>query len=256
MTNPSSIPPKLTSDKRPDIIEAFTKPDELGLVPAWSYSGLKVFETCPYRTYISKVKKVYEEAGPAAERGSRIHQLAEDYVQTKIGDLPDELKKFTSQFQELRDLFVEGKVEVEGEWGFTLDWNATGWMAPDTWARVKLDAIVHETETSARVIDHKTGKKFGNEIAHGQQALTYAIGTFFRYPLLEHVQTELWYLDQAETTTQAYTRDEAMVFAPGLHQRALKMTTATDFPPNPGKDNCRWCPFKEGEYPICEWGIK
>ena len=83
MTNPSSTPPKLTSDKRPDIIEAFTKPDELGLVPAWSYSGLKVFETCPYRTYISKVKKVYEEAGPAAERGSRIHQLAEDYVQTK-----------------------------------------------------------------------------------------------------------------------------------------------------------------------------
>jgi len=256
MTNPSSIQPKLTSTKRFDIVEAFKKPDELGLVRSWSYSGLKVYETCPYRTYISKVKKVWEESGPAAERGTRIHGLAEDYVQTKIAELPDELKKFTSQFEDLRKLFVEGKVEIEGEWGFTLDWAPTGWMSPDTWARVKLDAIVHESETSARVIDHKTGKKWGNEIAHGQQALTYAIGTFFRYPMLEHVQTELWYLDQAETTKQAYTRDEAMIFAPGLHDRAVKMTTATKFPPNPGKDNCRWCPHKEGEHPVCEWGMK
>jgi len=256
MTNPSSTQPELTANKRADILDAFKKPEELGLVRAWSYSGLKVYETCPYRTYISKVKKVWEESGPAAERGTRIHGLAEDYVQAKIVKLPDELKKFTPQFEELRKLFVEGKVEVEGEWGFNLDWAPTGWMAPDTWARVKLDVIVHESETSARVIDHKTGRKWGNEITHGQQALTYAIGTFFRYPMLEHVQTELWYLDQEETTTQAYTRDEAMIFAPGLHQRAVKMTTATEFPPNPGKDNCRWCPHKEGEHPVCEWGMK
>ena len=256
MTNPSSTQPELTANKRADILDAFKKPEELGLVRAWSYSGLKVYETCPYRTYISKVKKVWEESGPAAERGTRIHGLAENYVQAKIVELPDELKKFTPQFEELRKLFVEGKVEVEGEWGFNLDWAPTGWMAPDTWARVKLDVIVHESETSARVIDHKTGRKWGNEITHGQQALTYAIGTFFRYPMLEHVQTELWYLDQEETTTQAYTRDEAMIFAPGLHQRAVKMTTATEFPPNPGKDNCRWCPHKEGEHPVCEWGMK
>ena len=39
-------------------------------------------------------------------------------------------------------------------------------MAKDVWARIKLDAIVHEDETSARVIDYKTGRQFGNEIAH------------------------------------------------------------------------------------------
>jgi len=256
MTNLSSKSVKLTSEKRADIKEAFKKPDELGLVPAWSYSGLKTFEACAYRTYIAKVKKVYEEAGPAAERGSRIHGLAEQYVKDELKEMPSELKKFASQFEKLHKLFAEGKVEVEGEWGFTLDWETCGWMEHNTWARVKLDVIVHETKTSARVIDHKTGKKFGNEIAHGQQALTYAIGTFFRYPMLEHVQTELWYLDKAETTIQAYTRDEAMVFAPGLHQRAVVMTTATEFPPNPGKDTCKWCPYKEGKDPICEWGIK
>ena len=45
MTNPSSKQVKLTSEKRPDIVEAFTKPDELGLVPAWSFSGLKTYES-------------------------------------------------------------------------------------------------------------------------------------------------------------------------------------------------------------------
>ena len=98
MTNPSSTRPELTANKRADILDAFKKLEELGLVRAWSYSGLKVYETCPYRTYISKVKKVWEESGPAAERGTRIHGLAEDYVQAKIVELPDELKKFTPQF--------------------------------------------------------------------------------------------------------------------------------------------------------------
>ena len=116
--------------------------------------------------------------------------------------------------------------------------------------------MVHETDTSARVIDYKTGKKFGNEIAHAQQALTYAIGSFFRYPDLQHVQTELWYLDQNETTVQAYTRDEAMLFMPKLHQRAVAMTTATKFPPNPSNYNCKWCSYKEGEYPACQHAIK
>jgi len=127
---------KLTGDKRADIKEAFKKPDELGLVPAWSYSGLKTFESCAYRTYISKVKKVWEEAGPAAERGSRIHGLAEQYVKGELEEMPSELKKFASQFEKLHKLFTEGKVEVEGEWGFTLDWETTGWMEHDTWARV------------------------------------------------------------------------------------------------------------------------
>ena len=35
-------------------------------------------------------------------------------------------------------------------------------MAPDVWARVKLDALVNESETSARVIDYKTGTHEGS----------------------------------------------------------------------------------------------
>ena len=249
---------KLVQDKRPDLenVVAPDAPKELGLIPAWSHSTLKTFESCAYRSYIAKVKRIQEDFGPAAKRGSAIHKLAEDYVRGQLPEFPSDLKKFKSKYEELRKLFTATKVEVEGDWGFTIDWEPCAWMAPDVWARIKLDAIVHETDTSARVIDYKTGKMFGNEISHSQQALTYAIGSFFRYPKLEHVQTELWYLDHGETTLQAYTRDQAMVFMPKLHERAIEMTTATAFPPNPSTYNCRWCSYKQGENPHCQHGME
>ena len=55
---------------------------------------------------------------------------------------------------------------------------------------------------------------------------------------------------------QAYTRDEAMLFMPKLHQRAVAMTTATKFPPNPSNYNCKWCSYKEGDDPACQHAIK
>ena len=249
---------RLVQDKRPDLdnVIASDKPKELGLIPAWSYSSLKTYESCPYRIYIAKVKKVQEDYGPAAERGTQIHQQAEDYVKGELGELPDTLKKFTSQFESLREMYADAKVELEGEWGFTIDWETCDWMAPNVWARVKLDAIVHESETSARVIDHKTGKQFGNEIAHSQQGLIYAIGTFFRFPHLESLNTEFWYLDHGTTMEKVYTRDEAMMFMPKLQERALDMTTATKFSPHPSQYNCRWCSYGKGEHPICEWASK
>ena len=250
--------PQLTSDRRPDIdnVVEMSKPKQLGLIPAWSHSTLKTFEACAYRSYIAKVKRISEDYGPAAKRGSEIHDQAEKYVDGRLPEFPDTLSKFTSQFERLKNLYDEGKAELEGEWGFTIEWEACHWMAKDVWARIKLVAIVHEDDTSARVIDYKTGRQFGNEIAHGQQALTYAIGSFLRYPDLQHVQTELWYLDHGTTTEQSYTRDQALLFLPKLHERALVMTTAEKFPPNPSTSSCKWCSYKNGEDPACQWGMK
>ncbi len=245
----------LTQDTRPDLAKPLEKPKELGQLRAWSYSALKVFEDCPYRSYIQKIKKIREESGPAAERGTVIHQEAEDYVNGTLGEFPSSCIKFKSEFEELRQLYIDAKVELEGEWGFDIDWQPVGWMEGTTWARIKLDALVNQDEQSARVIDYKTGKKWGNEIAHAQQGLLYAIGTFFRYPHIEFVQTEFWYLDKGETTTKQYTRDQAMQFVPGWHKRAIAMTTATDFAPTPSKDSCRWCSYRKGDNPECSWGV-
>ena len=246
---------QLTQKDRPDLEKLTMKPEKLGLTPAWSYSALKVFEECPYRTYISRVKKIAEPSSPAASRGSEIHQQAEDYVAGLLGEMPETLKKFKDEFEELRTLYADAKVELEGEWGFDLDWQPVGWMTPKTWARIKLDALVHEDDNSARVIDYKTGQKWGNEIGHSQQCLLYAIGAFFRYSELQFVQTELWYLDKGLTTKKQFTREEAMTFAPGFYKRAVAMTTCIDYEPKPSKNNCKWCSYRKGDFPECTWGV-
>jgi len=246
----------LTQEKRPDALKPIEVPEQLGELKSWSYSALKVFEQCPYRSYIAKVKKIQEESGPAAERGTMIHQQAEDYVNGTLGEFPDTLIKFKSEFEELREGFANAEVELEGEWGFDLNWNPVGWMEKATWARIKLDALVHQDETCVRVIDYKTGKKFGNEIGHSQQALLYAIATFLRFPDVQFAQTELWYLDLGETTVKSFTRDQAMQFMPTWHKRAVEMTTCDDFSPTPSKDACRWCSYRKGEHPECTWGVE
>ena len=89
---------KLTQDLRPDVVKPLEKPEQLGELKAWSYSALKVFEECPYRSYIQKVKKIPEPSNPAADRGTEIHQQAEDYVKGELGEFPSTLTKFKNEF--------------------------------------------------------------------------------------------------------------------------------------------------------------
>ena len=228
---------------------------KLGLIPTWSYSALKDYEKCPHRSYLKKVKKIEDPSGPAAKRGNEIHEQAEHYINGTIGEMPDTLKKFESSFKEFRELYSAACVTVEEDWGFTKDWEPCGWTAPDVWARIKIDAFVEQDQTSARVIDFKTGKKWGNEITHSMQCLLYAIGAFYRIPQLEFIQTELWYLDKKETMEKSYSREQAMVFAPNFQKRAVDMTSATTFPPTPSINACKWCSYGKGDDPVCPHGI-
>ena len=66
----------------------------------------------------------------------------------RIEEFPDSLiNKFEKQFADLRAGYLDGTVELEGEWGFTTDWEPTGWLSDDTWARIKLDAYVKEDDS-------------------------------------------------------------------------------------------------------------
>lgn len=231
----------------------------LGPVKAWSFSTLMEFEGCPYRSYLKKVEGAKEPSGTAGDRGSQLHKAIEDYIQAVVGELDGGVKKHRAFIEQLREDFANGIVEVEGDWGFTRDWSVCGWVEKDTWARIKLDAIKHESDTSALVIDWKSGKKFGNELKHATQLMVYAIAAFKRYPNLEFVQGEMRYIDTGEELIGKYTRTDAERFLPKIEIRALEMTTATEFPPKPSKHNCKWCKLKEpleGEdTPRCKWGI-
>lgn len=217
-------------------------------VTSWSHSKLVDFERCKRMFWLKHDKRVPEPIRPlpqgklehANDRGSRIHESCELYVKGHEHVLtPEAEKHFGPQLDLLRVLHGEGMVSLEGEWGHDKNWNPCDWR--QAWLRLKLDAMVHWSKTEATVIDHKTGKKWGNEIKHDEQLKLYMLAAFLRFPHLEVVHSALWYLDLGEITERTYTRDQGLRFKDGLHKRGLAVTSCSDFPPNPNLFSCQWC---------------
>ncbi|WP_017430820.1 RecB family exonuclease [Vreelandella jeotgali] len=242
----------------------------LGPVPTWSFSRLMQFESCPYSIYLKNVEKMPDPSGPAAERGTMIHEHIENFIQGEHDDLKGlrlpagmksvNLAPFEKIIGGLRSAYEEGRVGVEGNWGFTRDWTTTDFFGKDVWTRMKLDAIEFDSDTSARVHDWKSGRKFNNELKHNQQGMTYAIGAFMRYPELEFIETWFEYVDQNDRMSNTYTRERAMLLKPMIDRRANEMTTATKFPPKPSMHACKFCPHarvQEGfDEPACPYAYQ
>lgn len=245
--------------ERQHLIELRNLP--IGPIKTWSFSGWTNFNDCRYKLYLSKVEKMPDPSGPAAERGSRIHLDVENFLQGETDDLCKEASKhFKDLIFSLRDDYEDGTVEIEGDWGFDRDWTPTGWTDDNVWARIKLDAIKHESPTSAWVLDWKSGRKFGNELKHAQQLQLYTIAAFLRYPELEFVKGEMIYLDKNDRLPAEYSRAEAMAFLDTWNRRGHTMTTAQQFPPTPSEAACRWCPHakvQDGfDEPVCPHAYK
>tara|TARA_B100000508_G_C11438478_1_gene267417 strand:- start:342 stop:1199 length:858 start_codon:yes stop_codon:yes gene_type:complete len=222
-----------------------------GLIKSWSPSSLKKFETCAYAAFLNYVKKIYQPGNEFTERGTQIHQEAEDFVRG-IGELTQNLMAFANQFHALRKAYEEGRVILEEEWGFDQNWNPTSWK--DAWVRMKLDALELESETSAVITDYKTGKKDGNEVAHSSQGMIYAIGTFAKYPNLQYLRVNFWYLDQGQAMEKVYRRSEMAIFQPRVTARGMKMTTCTEFNPSPSRKNCMYCFYYDNG--DCDYGTR
>lgn len=232
-----------------------------GLIKTWSFSSLSKYERCPYSLFLGKVEGLKEPAGPAADRGTAIHAAWEAYIKGETEALTDAGRKpLIAYADELRAAYLDGRATVEDEWTFDIDWNPVAPKSDSVWAIFKLDVFVRESDTSARIIDHKSGKSWGNEVKHGEQGMFYAIAAFLMHPTLEYIQVEFNYVDEGEVKAKtAWTRSDLSVFLPRLEKRARQMTSATDFPPKPSKHACKWCRYKDevqrdNGQPACEWG--
>ena len=243
---------QIPEPKAEDIIEV----KDLGAIATWSFSTLKKFEECPWQVKLHKIDKQKQKDSPAAQRGNLIHDMCEQFVvgnaDAMIGDKKTRLDHFKGAFDELKNLYKEGIVSCEEEWGIRQDWSPCSWEDPEIWGKAKLDAFVLESETSCRIIDYKTGRKFGNELKHNDQGLSYALHAYHKYPMLDHFTIEFWYLDQAEVMKRDFTRRQLSILHQRYHKRAHNLTTAVEFTPKSNANSCRFCSYgcnknKKGE---------
>lgn len=217
-------------------------------IKRWSFSGLKLFEQCPYAAKLRYVDKLpspeHTDENHPLVRGSRLHQAAEDYITGKRNDLPKPLDKFADDYGHLREAYGENRVRVEEEWGYDCNLAETSWRDKSVWLLVKVDAIEFVDEGAAVLVDLKTGKKYGNEVKHNQQGQLYAIAAFLRFPKLDSIRVEFWYPDQqGKKTSKYYDRQAIAKYLPRWIDKGVKVTTTTSFPPKPNCMNCKFCDY-------------
>jgi hypothetical protein len=237
---------------------------EEGLIKQWSYSRLKDFEKCPYMLLL-KVREKRSTAHvdtTAADRGTQIHKEAELFVKGE-GDFTKNLTKFADYFKDLKIRYEAGGVALEEEWAFTRDWESTGYWDSNVWCRMKLDNFITTASDAdgytitGTATDYKSGKKFGNEVAHNQQGQLYVLGSFLKIPTLEACTVDFKYIDHGlSSKSKTYTRQKAMKFLKSWTDRATKLTVEREFPPKANKITCKYCPFgpQNGDK-SCEWGV-
>lgn len=232
------------------------------MISSWSHSKLGDFEKCKFLAWLKHDQKIPEperELKPgqtehANDRGTRIHNHAEGFVNGTLAAQIPEMRHFAHEFNHLRSLHKSGLVSLEGEWGVDKNWAVAPWRT--AWHRSKVDAIVLPNKYTAIVIDYKSGRRFGNEVKHAEQTQLYALNAVLRYPDIEEVTTELWYLDQDELTSATFTRAQILRFRPGFDRRGHAITSCVDFPANPNKFSCKWCQYGPWNGGQCQEGVR
>ena len=212
-----------------------------------------VHEDCAYRSKLQRLDKIPDlQPHTAADRGTQIHQEAEDYV-TGVSSLTHDLHHFADDLTSLAKHYAAGRIVCEEEWAFDRNWGVTEWAKG--WLRLKCDAVCHLSPKHLVVIDYKTGKRFNNEIKHRGQLELYAVCAMLRYPKIDKVTCELWYFDQNELASFEMTRNELKRYLKLYDIRGNRMTNDVIFKPNPNIETCKYCPYRPGKQQVCNCGI-
>lgn len=220
---------------------------------AWSHTRLERYHTCPHHAQLSYVLKVPElprpDLGgePPNERGTRLHDNCQNWVKRVPGtELEPEFKNWRTRLERLREIWDDGRLEVENMWCYGLNFailpdDAKYWEIK---GRVKIDFFARSYDgRSCCIIDVKSGKRKYNELSHGRQLDEYAVGALFRYPMIDNFDLELWYCDTGDFIRRSMNRDDIALLVPGVTKRINVMMEDTIFNPNPSQHNCRFCPY-------------
>lgn len=218
-------------------------------IEAWSWSRRKKYNGCPLSAKFAAIDKIKEPQNEAMARGTRIHNLGEDYVTKKTSKFPKELSEFEAEFRALRRL--SKILEVECELAFTKKWEPCDWYdMANCWVRIKADIMYIKPRTNKLIIiDIKTGKVREENVA---QLDLYALAGLLMHPEVDEVEAELWYVDSGDIEAKEYEASDLEHLKKFWEQDVKKMMADRTFKANPGR-GCGWCYFSKKKHGDCKY---
>lgn len=209
---------------------------------AWSFSSIKLYDTCPRKYEAEKItKEVVFTDTTATIYGKELHTAAEEYVRDDTV-LPPKFEHIRSFLDKLKnfpgDKHCELKMGIKKEDGKFV---ACDFFDKDVWFRGIADLIIINNSTGW-VLDYKTGKS--SKYADIKQLALMAACMFAKYPQLEKVKAMLWFIVPNDIIQSIYTRNEAFTIFADLHgilsQREASYETGV-FNPKPNGLCSKWC---------------
>ncbi len=209
--------------------------------PAWTYSGLDTFATCPKKYYHLKVAK--DTVDPPTEHtewGQRVHDAME-YRIKEGRPLPEGMTQWETLAGKIAAL--PGTKLTEQKYSVDRNFQPTEWGA--AWSRGIADLVVlHRDE--AIVADYKTGKRKPSE-----QLDLYAAYVFAYVPNIQTVRyAYIWLKDKALDKTTV-TKEELPALQDRFREKARRLESAFERDSWPAKPSglCKaWCPVTTCEF--------
>ena len=210
-------------------------------LPAWTFSQLEKFETCPKQFYHVRVAKdVIEPQTEATLWGSRVHTAMEDRIRDGT-PLPEGMEQWEGFAKQI--CAMPGEKLAEEKMALDKSFQPADW--DNAWTRGIADMlIVHGNK--AATLDYKTGKR---KLTH--QLMLYAAYTFAYYPEVETVTTGFVWLRDKKIDRETFTRaDISTIWGTFLPKvRKLEIAYEKDkWIARPSGLCNGWCPVKSCEF--------
>lgn len=210
-------------------------------IPAWTYSQLDKFETCPRQFYHVRVlKDVVEPPTEHTIWGERVHTALEERVKNGT-PLPEGMTHWEPIAAKLAAL--PGEKLCEHKMALDRSFQPAEWK--DAWTRGIADLLI-VNRNKAAVFDHKTGKRKPTE-----QLKLYAAYTFAHFPSVDEVTTAFVWLKEKKIDKQTFYRQQIPELWEGFLQRVAKLESAHERDSWPARPSglCRgWCPVTKCEF--------
>jgi hypothetical protein len=227
-------------------------------MPAWSYSSLSSYETCPRRHYETRVAKtVKEPEGLPLVLGNAAHKVLELAV-SKGTPIPPTIQVTTSGGETgylstagwddiiLRVLARGGEPHVERQIALDEKLCETEWFSREAWVRGIIDLALLRGKT-ALLLDYKTGKRKPDS----DQLRLFAALAMHVWPQVEKVITGFLWLKSGQIDKEVYTRGDISAIWTGFLPRVKRLEAAYEgekWEPKPSGLCKNYCPVSHCEF--------
>lgn len=201
-----------------------------------SYSSISTYEECPAKYSYSYIQNIPWPSSPAMERGTLLHQMAEDYMNNKVDAIPFELRKISRELKQYR----EHGGRAEAVWLVDENWRP---VENQSLAKIKAIVDVHRIDGDIlHLSDYKSGREYPS---HRSQLELYSLVGLSKYSECKRAESSAVYIDGGFSGSDgSIIRAMTPKLQDKWSTKIYRIENDSSFIANPGS-GCRWCPYRK-----------